>query len=67
MGTGGAFGSLGAPARRALDRAGVGRLEDLRGFTRREILALHGMGPKAMSTLEAMMREAGIGFREELP
>jgi hypothetical protein len=61
------FESLGAPARRALDQAGIRRLEDLRGVTRREVIALHGMGPKAMGRLEMRLREAGTWFREERP
>ncbi|HYN48536.1 MAG TPA: hypothetical protein VER83_06685 [Candidatus Nanopelagicales bacterium] len=61
------FESLGAPARRALDQAGIRRLEDLRDVTRLEVLALHGMGPRAMGRLEVRLRDAGTWFREERP
>lgn len=54
-----------APARRALSGAGVLTLSDLQTFTELEILALHGMGPKAMGILRAAMRENGLKFKEQ--
>lgn len=42
---------LSQPARRALSHAGYNRLEDLTRITEKELLALHGMGPKALDQL----------------
>lgn len=55
------------PAARALANAGIQSLEDLSKHTEAEILALHGMGPKAMGILRGAMRENGINFKEETP
>ncbi|UOR02321.1 DUF1801 domain-containing protein [Leucobacter allii] len=43
--------SIGAPATRALVGIGVTRLSQLAGRTERELLALHGFGPKALRIL----------------
>jgi hypothetical protein len=55
-------GGLAAPARRALAAAGVRRLEDLTRFREAEILALHGMGPKAFEQLRTALGERGLAF-----
>jgi hypothetical protein len=54
---------LAAPAKRALVSVGVNHLEDLARFTRDEILALHGMGPNAMKTLDNAVMEATIEYK----
>ncbi len=54
---------LAAPARRALESIGVNCLEDLAKFSRDEIAALHGMGPNAMTALEAAILAANLSFR----
>ena len=54
---------LAAPARRALDAAGIASLADLAKHSKREIEALHGIGPNALTTLEGAMRENGLAFR----
>jgi predicted flap endonuclease-1-like 5' DNA nuclease len=43
--------SIGAPATRDLEAQGVRRLEDVARWTRAELLALHGVGPKAVRLL----------------
>lgn len=43
--------AIGAPATRALHAAGVHDLDDLRGWDRPRLLALHGVGPKAAGIL----------------
>lgn len=53
-----------APAARALAAAGHTRLEHLTRVTEAELLALHGMGPKAMSVLRQALEEHGLSFRE---
>jgi hypothetical protein len=44
------------PALRALDAAGYRKLEQLRSISDAELLALHGMGPKALGILRAALR-----------
>jgi DNA-directed RNA polymerase alpha subunit len=51
---------LGAPAKRALDAAGYTSLEQLTQVSERDLLALHGMGPKAIRQLREALREAGL-------
>ena len=59
----GDFDGIGAPAKRALINAGHGRLEDLAAVSETQILALHGMGPKAMGILRARLAARGLQFR----
>jgi hypothetical protein len=53
---------LSRPARRALDRAGYARLEQLTGITEAEVLRLHGMGPKALDQLRGALAARGQSF-----
>jgi len=48
---------LAAPARRALLAADITTLEDLKGKTRSEVAALHGMGPHALERLEPYLKK----------
>lgn len=48
------------PALRALAGAGYMKLEDLAGVSKASLLALHGMGPKAIRLLEAELKEKGL-------
>jgi len=57
------FSFLPAPAQRALKSAGIASFEDLRGFTRKELLDLHGFGLKGLRMLEEKMVEAKIEFK----
>lgn len=54
---------LAAPARRALEGAGLTTLKRLAKKREAEILALHGMGPSSLPKLRAALAEAGLGFR----
>lgn len=54
----------GAPARRELAAAGYTRLGQLDGMSARELLKIHGVGPKAIRVLRAAMRERGLTLRE---
>ena len=47
------------PAQRALASAGVTRLGQLTRFTEAELLALHGMGPKAVRLVKEALRAQG--------
>lgn len=48
---------IGSPARRALLAAGYTKLDDLVGMTDAQLLALHGVGPKALAVLRAALLE----------
>lgn len=56
---------LAAPAQRALASIGVTRLAQVAKHTRGEILALHGMGRKAVEQLETALRDRGMTFADE--
>lgn len=55
---------IGRPARAALEEAGVTRLSQLAGWTEPELLALHGVGPKAVRLLRPAMDAAGVTFAD---
>ena len=55
---------LGAPARRALENAGVTSLSKLAQWSRKELLALHGFGPSALPKLEKELEAKGLKLRE---
>jgi predicted flap endonuclease-1-like 5' DNA nuclease len=51
--------SIGQPATRALASVGVSQLDDLTRFSERELLALHGFGPKALRILKEALQAQG--------
>jgi predicted flap endonuclease-1-like 5' DNA nuclease len=51
---------IGRPARAALEVAGVTRRADLARWTEEDLLALHGVGPKAIR----LLREAGVALAD---
>jgi 3-deoxy-D-arabino-heptulosonate 7-phosphate (DAHP) synthase len=51
-----------APATRALHGAGYTTLRQLAGVPRAELARLHGMGPKALDTLQAALEEHGLSL-----
>lgn len=57
------FEDLAAPARRALDRAGIRTLTELSAYSEREIAGLHGMGPNALARLAAKLEAMGLAFK----
>jgi predicted Fe-Mo cluster-binding NifX family protein len=56
---------IGAPATRALAGIGVDTLSQLVNHSERELLALHGFGPRALKILEAAMADAGLSLRPD--
>jgi len=42
---------ISAPARRALEREGINSLTQLTKYSEKDLLQLHGMGPKAIGSL----------------
>jgi DNA-directed RNA polymerase alpha subunit len=55
---------LSAPARSALEHAGITTLTELSQHREREILALHGVGPKSLPVLRQALQDAGMSFAE---
>jgi hypothetical protein len=53
---------IGAPATRALENTGVQSLEDLAEWSEPDVLALHGMGPKAVGILRERLADLGLTF-----
>lgn len=54
--------NIGVPARRALATIGITTLEQLPGHTAADLLALHGVGPRAIRILTALLAERGLAF-----
>ena len=54
---------IGAPATRALASAGVTRLSEVAGWSEAELLALHGVGPRAVRILGEALAERGLALR----
>jgi len=55
---------LSAPARRALQNAGIITVKQLSKKSQKEILKLHGMGPASMPILKAALDKMGLEFKE---
>ena len=55
---------LSKPARRALAGAGYSRLEQLTEVSEKELLRLHGMGPKALDGLRRALAARGLSFAD---
>lgn len=53
------------PAHRALSGAGIKTLEQAAQCTRRQLLALHGFGPKGLRLLEEALRAYGLELKDE--
>ncbi len=58
---------LAAPARRALEHAGISTLAALAERTEKELLALHGFGPGSIPTLRKELKAAGLQFATTTP
>jgi predicted RecB family nuclease len=54
---------LGAPARRALEREGIKTIEQLAGYSEKEILSLHGMGKSTLPKLKQLLTENELTFK----
>ncbi len=60
----GFLAELSAPARRALEHIGVTTLTTLATYSERELLQLHGMGPRSLPTLRNALRRQGLAFKD---
>lgn len=56
---------IGKPATRALVAAGYTRLEQIASLNEAELLALHGVGPKAVRLLRDALTQAGLALRDD--
>lgn len=54
---------LSAPARRALENAGIKTLKQLSKYTEQDILKLHGIGKTAIPILKEELKNAGLRFK----
>lgn len=54
--------AIAQPAMRALKAAGYTQLSQLATVTERDLLKLHGMGPKAVGILRDALAERGLSF-----
>ncbi len=57
--------NIGAPATRALRAADVHTLEAASAWTRKDLAALHGVGPFALDRLTVALDDAGLVFRPD--
>jgi uncharacterized protein YdhG (YjbR/CyaY superfamily) len=55
--------SLSAPARRALEGAGIKTLRQLSKHSKDSLLQLHGFGPASIPVLQKALKEAGLSFK----
>jgi len=55
--------SIGRPAASVLREQGVSTLEHVAQWREADLLALHGVGPRAVAMLRAALAAAGLGFR----
>lgn len=58
------FPFIGKVAKRVLVAAGYTHLSQLTRVTERELLAMHGVGPKAIRILKEALKEKGLSFAE---
>ena len=60
----GDFGRIAAPARRALENAGIRTLPELAAFREQEVLQWHGVGPNAVGALKEVLKAQGLAFKK---
>lgn len=58
---------LSAPARRALEGAGISTVKQLARHTAQQVMALHGMGPSSLPKLEAVLKAEKLSFQRTPP
>jgi hypothetical protein len=55
-----------APARRALEGAGIKSVDQLANWTEHDLLKLHGLGPSTIPKLKKVMKAKGYSFAKAL-
>jgi hypothetical protein len=56
---------IGKPATGALTEAGYTQLEELTKISEKQLLNLHGVGPKAVGILKSTLAAKGLAFADE--
>ncbi|MDP1801300.1 MAG: RNA polymerase alpha subunit C-terminal domain-containing protein [Bacteroidota bacterium] len=56
---------LAAPARRALENAGIKTVKQLSTYSEKEILELHGIGPGSLPKLRAALKAKKLAFSKK--
>jgi uncharacterized protein YdhG (YjbR/CyaY superfamily) len=56
---------ISAPARRALENAGINNLQKLSQYNENEVLKLHGVGPASIPILRNALAEIGLTFKKK--
>lgn len=56
--------ALSAPAKRALENAGINTLDQLAKWTEKDLLQLHGMGPSSIPKLKQALEAEGLAFKK---
>jgi DNA-directed RNA polymerase alpha subunit len=56
---------LGKPANRALKNAGIETVDQLTSYSEKDLLSLHGFGPKALGIIKIILQENGLLLKEE--
>jgi predicted flap endonuclease-1-like 5' DNA nuclease len=56
---------IGKTAARELSIHGIASLEQVAAHSRKELLAIHGVGPKAVRILGEALREKGLDFKTD--
>lgn len=55
---------IGQPAQNALEAAGIVTLTQLCNYSEKALLALHGVGPKAVRILKETLEKEGLSYKE---
>lgn len=56
--------AMGRPANAALVNIGITTLEQVAMLTEKELLAVHGVGPKAVRILKELLAQQGLSLKE---
>jgi hypothetical protein len=54
---------LSAPAKRALENAGITSVKNLSRRREADVMKLHGMGPASLPRMRAALKQAGLSFK----
>lgn len=56
---------LAKPAQRAIQNAGITTIEQLSGYSEKEIAELHGIGKNAVLIIRQILKEYGLTFADK--
>lgn len=56
--------ALSIPARNAFLHEGINTIKKLSGYTEKEILKIHGVGPASLPTFKKYLQKAGLNFKK---